>query len=208
MTPHFPQTESFPLRGPPLIRSPTQSDTPPIVVISLLSTWLQKPIIKSLLRYAHTIDARAQATVTPPANAAQTFQNVINNELVPTTETRRAICPSTEEPLWESPVSSQQDVDRAVSAGQAAYRVWRALSWDERAEYLNKFADAIEANSQEFVTLLGQEAGKPPQAGGFEMFLVMSLARETPKLRITEEKPIDDDDVRAPSLLTLENDLT
>lgn len=95
-----------------------------------------------------------------------------------------------------------------MSAGQAAYRVWRALSWDERAEYLNKFADAIEANSQEFVTLLGQEAGKPPQAGGFEMFLVMSLARETPKLRITEEKPIDDDDVRAPSLLTLENDLT
>ncbi|KAH6894691.1 Aldehyde/histidinol dehydrogenase [Thelonectria olida] len=124
----------------------------------------------------------------------ETFQNVINNELSPTTETRHAICPSTEEPLWEAPVSTQEDVDRAVSAAKAAFPAWRALSQDERAEYLNKFADAIEANTQEFVTLLGKEAGKPPQAGGFEMFLVMNGARETPKLRLKEEKPIDDED--------------
>ncbi|KAF7555905.1 hypothetical protein G7Z17_g1779 [Cylindrodendrum hubeiense] len=126
--------------------------------------------------------------------AFTTFQNVVNNELVKTTETRRTICPSTEEPLWESPVTTQEDVDHAVSISKAAFPAWRKLSQDERAEYLVKFADAIEANTQEFIDLLGKEAGKPPQGGGFEMGLVMNLARETAKLRLKEEKPEDSDD--------------
>ncbi|KAI9163095.1 putative aldehyde dehydrogenase FUS7 [Paramyrothecium foliicola] len=123
-----------------------------------------------------------------------TFQNVINNELVPTAKTRQAINPSTEETLWDAPVTTQEDVDKAVKAAKAAWPAWRDLSQDERAEYLNKFADAIEANQQQFVELLGKEAGKPPQAGGFELFLTMSIARETPKLRLKEEKPEDNED--------------
>jgi acyl-CoA reductase-like NAD-dependent aldehyde dehydrogenase len=124
----------------------------------------------------------------------QTFQNVINNELSPTSETRHGICPSTEEELWESPVSTQEDVDRAVSAARAAYPAWRKLSQDERADYLVKFADAIEAHKKDFIDLLGREAGKPPQAGAFELWLVMEHVRGTPKLRIKEEKPEDNDD--------------
>jgi acyl-CoA reductase-like NAD-dependent aldehyde dehydrogenase len=126
-----------------------------------------------------------------------TFQNVINNELSSTATTRHAINPSTEEPLWESPVSTQEDVDRAVAAGRAAFLKWKKLSIDERAEYLNKFADAIEANQPAFIELLGKEAGKPPQAGGFEMMLTMGLARETPKLRIPEEIGEDSADRKA-----------
>jgi len=82
-----------------------------------------------------------------------------------------------------------------VSAGKAAFQSWSKLTQDERAGYLNKFADAIEANQQEFVDLLGKELGKPVQAAGFEMYLVMGLARETPKLRLKEEKPVDDEEV-------------
>lgn len=99
--------------------------------------------------------------------------------------------------MWDAPVSTQADVDQAVKAAKAAFPAWSKLSQDERADYLNRFADAIEANQAEFVTLLGKEVGKPPQAGGFEMFLVMGLARETPKLRLKEEKVIDDADVRS-----------
>lgn len=122
------------------------------------------------------------------------FHNVINNELTSTPETHRAINPSTEEPLWEAPVSTQEDVDRAVAAAKAAFPAWRDLTQDERAEYLNKFADAIEANTPELVKLLGLEVGKPPQAGGFEMYLVMGLARGIPQLRLKEEKPVDDEE--------------
>lgn len=127
---------------------------------------------------------------------------MINNELSTTTNKRRAVCPSTEESLWEAPVATLEDVDRAVSAGKAAFPSWRDLSQDERAEYLVRFADAIEANKQEFIDLLGREAGKPPQAGGFELFLVMNNVRETPKLRLREEKVEDNEDVRHPEVLS------
>ncbi|TWU71943.1 hypothetical protein ED733_003776 [Metarhizium rileyi] len=104
-----------------------------------------------------------------------TFHNVINNELADTAITRHS----------------------AVSAAKAAFTSWSKLSQDERADHLNKFADAIEANHQEFIGLLGKETGKPPQTAAFELQLVMGLACDTPKLRLKEEKLIDDADVRA-----------
>ncbi|KAI1288176.1 aldehyde dehydrogenase [Xylaria venustula] len=122
------------------------------------------------------------------------FYNVINNELVDTTLNRHTICPSNKQRLgFESPVSTQEDVNRAVQCAANAYSSWSRLSYDERAIYLNKFADAIESYTDRFITLLGYEAGKPPQAAGFEMFLVMNLARKIPLLRLKEEKPIDDE---------------
>ena len=82
-----------------------------------------------------------------------------------------------------------------MSAAKAAFVSWSKLSQDDRAEYLNRFADAIEANKSAFIELLGKEVGKPPQAGAFEMFLVMGLARDTPKMRLKEETVIDDAEV-------------
>ncbi|VUC25094.1 unnamed protein product, partial [Clonostachys rosea] len=124
----------------------------------------------------------------------QDYYNVINNELTSTSATRHAICPSYDKPLWEVPVSTKEDLDRAVNAGKAAYSTWSKLSFDERARYLNEFAEAIEANKLRIIELLGKELGKPPQAAGFEFDLTMGLARETPKMRLNEEKPIDDED--------------
>ncbi|KAI0197809.1 aldehyde dehydrogenase [Astrocystis sublimbata] len=120
------------------------------------------------------------------------FYNVINNETVDTVTRRRTVNPSNKELLpFESPVSTKDDVDRAVDCAKTAYSSWSKLSYDERAGYLNKFADAIELHTDEFVTLLGLEAGKPPQAAAFEMFLVMNLVRETPTLRLREVTPVD-----------------
>ncbi|KPM42654.1 hypothetical protein AK830_g3886 [Neonectria ditissima] len=123
-----------------------------------------------------------------------TYQNVINNKLTTTTQTRHAVCPSTEEALWEVPVATQEDVNQAVAAAKAAFPAWKKLSYDERVEYLTKFADAIEANQQGFIELLGKEAGKPPQAGTFEVFFVANIARETLKLRLDEERVEESED--------------
>ncbi|KAI0158325.1 Aldehyde/histidinol dehydrogenase [Xylariaceae sp. FL1272] len=87
------------------------------------------------------------------------YHNVINNELVDTNTKRRSVDPSTENALWDSPVSGKEEVDRAVKCGQDAYVSWR------------------------------KEAGKPPPGAAFEMFLVMNLARQIPLLRLKEEKP-------------------
>lgn len=51
-----------------------------------------------------------------------TFYNVIDGKLSPTKETRHGINPATEEPNPEVPVSTPKDVDRAVEAGQRAFR--------------------------------------------------------------------------------------
>ncbi|KAK8112915.1 NAD-dependent aldehyde dehydrogenase [Apiospora sp. TS-2023a] len=116
-----------------------------------------------------------------------TFRNVIDNELTSTAETRRAVDPSTGQPLAEVPVSTQADVDRAVAAGQAAFLEWRERSTDDRAELLLKFADAIEANQAGLGPLLGRETGKPPQGQAIELFHLGSLIRQMVPLRIEEE---------------------
>jgi acyl-CoA reductase-like NAD-dependent aldehyde dehydrogenase len=105
-------------------------------------------------------------------------------------------------------VSTQEDVNRAVSAAKAAFPSWSKLSQDERAGYLNKLADAAEANLEELTKLLGREAGKPPQAANFEASSVARLAREISKLRLKEETIIDDGDVRCLPILVFANSMT
>ncbi|KAK4137684.1 aldehyde dehydrogenase [Trichocladium antarcticum] len=117
----------------------------------------------------------------------ETFYNVIDNELTTTPTTRHAINPSTNEPLPEVPVSSQDDVERAVAAATAAFPAWSSLSQDERAAYLGRFADALDANQEGFAKLLGEEAGKTVQGVGLELFFTGTQIRGTAKHRLTEE---------------------
>ncbi|KAI1814994.1 aldehyde dehydrogenase [Poronia punctata] len=119
------------------------------------------------------------------------YHNIIENKLCSTPTTRHGICPSTEEPLWECPVSGPEDVDRAVSAAKTAFPTWSQLSVDERVGYLEKLADALEAHRAEFVELLGKEAGKPRQSAAMEFALAMSLGRDTLKLRLEEKTLVD-----------------
>lgn len=121
---------------------------------------------------------------------------MINNELSATAKTTRAVNPSNEEQLAEVPVSTQEDVDRAVAAAKAAFPSWSALSQDDRAAYLAKFADAIEANQEGFAPLLGKETGKPQQSAGMEFLFLIHQIRDTIKRhRLTEETIEDTDEV-------------
>ncbi|KAK2606526.1 hypothetical protein N8I77_005269 [Diaporthe amygdali] len=129
-------------------------------------------------------------------NDFEVFHNVIDNKLTSTARTRRAVDPSTGENLGEVPVSTQEDVDRAVAAAKAAFPAWSDLSQDDRAAYMFKFVDAIEANQEGFAPLLGKETGKPPQTAGMELFLLGHQIRGMLKHRLTEEK-IEDSNERS-----------
>lgn len=120
---------------------------------------------------------------------------MIDNKLTATAKTRQAIDPYTEQMLAEVPVSTQEDVDRAVAAAQAAFPSWRDLSQDDRAAYLNKFVDSIDAHQHEFAKLLGKETGKPPQAVAIELYLLSHQIRQTLNFRLTEEQIEDTDKV-------------
>lgn len=95
--------------------------------------------------------------------------------------------PSTEETLPEVPVSGQAEVDRAVAAAKAAFPAWSALSWDERASYLLKLADAVEANHDVIRDLDMAETGKPLSTASFEMTLTLAHLRDTAKLRLPDD---------------------
>lgn len=50
--------------------------------------------------------------------------------------------------------------EEVVAMGQAAFPKWNKLGGIKRAEILNKYADLIEAEMENFITLLSKEAGK------------------------------------------------
>ncbi|KAK0747179.1 Aldehyde/histidinol dehydrogenase [Schizothecium vesticola] len=125
------------------------------------------------------------------------YYNTIDNALSSTNITRRGVNPATEEVLPLVPVSTREDVDDAVRAGQDAFPSWRELSWDKRAEYLVRFADAIEANLGAIAELLGRETGKPVEAAARELEFALSHIRVTAKLRIPEQVLQDNEECSA-----------
>lgn len=59
------------------------------------------------------------------------------------------------------PDGNQADVDRAVAAARAAFPKWSALSPEERADYVGKFADYIERHKDEVGKTITSEIGTP-----------------------------------------------
>jgi betaine-aldehyde dehydrogenase len=91
------------------------------------------------------------------------LQNFIDGEWVDAAagETEDVLNPATAEPIAEAPVSSAEDVGRAVAAARRAFDGWAATTPGERALALLKLADAIEDNADELADLEAANAGKP-----------------------------------------------
>lgn len=76
-------------------------------------------------------------------------------------ETFDTFSPSTGERLASCAAADKNDVDAAVKAAWRAYATWKHTSPTERATYLNKIADAIEANAQHLAMVETLDNGKP-----------------------------------------------
>jgi acyl-CoA reductase-like NAD-dependent aldehyde dehydrogenase len=96
-----------------------------------------------------------------PSLSFKSFKNTINGELVDTDIHRAGINPATLENLANVPVSTEQDLDRAVAAAKAAFPTWSNKPYEERRAALLRYADAIEAHAEQFADLLTSEQGKP-----------------------------------------------
>ncbi len=57
--------------------------------------------------------------------------------------------------------ASPHDVDQAVEAAHAALPKWSALAGPTRADYLNRWADAIQSMSADMAMIVAREVGKP-----------------------------------------------
>ena len=101
------------------------------------------------------------------ATAVKTrLQNFIDGEFVDsaTGETEPVLNPGTAEAIAEAPLSTEEDVNRAVEAAKRAFDGWAATTPGERAHALLELADSIEEHADEIADLESANAGKPRHA--------------------------------------------
>ena len=96
---------------------------------------------------------------------AETLTNFIDGERAPSDGGTEAVLnPATGEELARAPVSTVEDVDRAVQAARRAFEGWSATTPAERAGALLALAAVIEDNASELARLEALNAGKPIEA--------------------------------------------
>ncbi|KAI4287155.1 MAG: hypothetical protein L6R35_003584 [Caloplaca aegaea] len=122
------------------------------------------------------------------------YYNIINNELTTTSKTRHNINPATTQPNAEVPVSTQDDVDRAVAAARAAFKPWAKVPVEERGQKLRDYADAIESYTDDFAKLLTLEQGKPLAQSMQEIGMATTWLRAFSTMKLPEEIVEDSED--------------
>ena len=68
---------------------------------------------------------------------------------------------TTEEVMATVPEGTASDIDRAVAAARRAFPAWSQTSVDERAKYLTRIQEGLEARTDEIATVVAQEVGMP-----------------------------------------------
>ncbi len=91
------------------------------------------------------------------------WKMLIGGEFVPGTGTSalQVTNPATGDVIGQAPSASKEDVGAAVAAAKRAYRDWRWIQPEKRAEMLFAIADAIHDHLDELVDIETWENGKP-----------------------------------------------
>ncbi|MGA2453029.1 MAG: gamma-aminobutyraldehyde dehydrogenase [Solirubrobacteraceae bacterium] len=99
------------------------------------------------------------------ASTTETLSNFIDGERVACSgETEAVLNPATGEELARAPISSAEDVDRAVRAARSAFDGWSNTTPAQRAQALLAIADLVEEHGDEIARLEALNAGKPIEA--------------------------------------------
>jgi acyl-CoA reductase-like NAD-dependent aldehyde dehydrogenase len=68
---------------------------------------------------------------------------------------------ATEEVVGRVPAGTPDDVDRAVTAARAAFADWSATAREERAKYLQRISEGLQARMEEIAQTIATEVGMP-----------------------------------------------
>ncbi|CEJ94784.1 Putative Aldehyde dehydrogenase [[Torrubiella] hemipterigena] len=112
-----------------------------------------------------TADLRDSPVVILPKPSPKAIESrlFINNEFIPSVSGKRfdVISPITEAVSASVYEAGVEDVELAVQAAKAALPAWSERNATERAHFLNKWADALEAAAEEMAYLDAISMGKP-----------------------------------------------
>jgi betaine-aldehyde dehydrogenase len=105
----------------------------------------------------------------------QKLRNFIHGEEVEPVGGKMAplIDPSTGEAFAEAPVSTAEDIERALLSSKDAFKAWKRTTPSERSLALFRVADAIEGRAEELVRAECQNTGKP---------FVLTMSEEIPPM--------------------------
>ena len=92
------------------------------------------------------------------------------------------------------PVSTQEDVDKAVSAARNAFKSWSQTPIEERKEKLVAFADAILEYKDKFARLLTLEQGKPLSQADQEVDMATTWLKAFSQMDLPEEVIEEDEE--------------
>jgi acyl-CoA reductase-like NAD-dependent aldehyde dehydrogenase len=95
------------------------------------------------------------------ATATHTLRNLIDGDSVVGEggETMAVLNPATGEEQWRAPVSSAEEVDRAVRAARRGFERWSQTTPAERSQALLALAATIEQHGEEIARLEALNAG-------------------------------------------------
>ena len=117
------------------------------------------------------------ATATRPSSRTSSTAS----SWAPPTAPRAGANPATGEEIADAPLSSEEDVDRAVEAAKRAVRDWSDDHAGRARARLLKLADALEENGEELADLESADAGKPREAMREDE--MPAVSRQPPLLR-------------------------
>ena len=131
-----------------------------------------------------------------PTNFNGPYGLLIDGEIVSTDEGFDVFNPANNTILASAPQGTREHMERAIGAAKRAFPAWSALSGDQREEIIVEFFEALEAQKEEFITLLSLEQGKPRHnQAAFEVNLANPWIPNTAKSRL-ENKVLEEDDER------------
>lgn len=85
--------------------------------------------------------------------------------------------PATQQVIGSCVMSTQEDISEAVQAAQMAFRTWRQVPAPQRAEYLWKLAEVLQARKSELATMMTLEMGKVIAESYGEVDTVISFCK-------------------------------
>ena len=141
------------------------------------------------------LDRPVDTAVAARIDFAAPYALTIGGQRVETNTTFDVFNPATNAVLAQAPDGTAEHMEAAIAAAKQAFPAWSALSWDERGDYIARYADALEAHREELITLLTLEQGKPrhSMATG-EVDASIKWVRETATRRLPDEVVEDNAD--------------
>ncbi|WP_273207144.1 aldehyde dehydrogenase family protein [Marinobacter subterrani] len=125
----------------------------------------------------------------------QKYRNTVNGELAEPAESHQIFNPANGDLLGLAPISTEDEVERAVGAARAAQPAWAQRSDKERAGITASIAKVLEEHSEYLADLITREQGKPLSGPGsrFEMQACVGWTQVPASLSLPPEVVYEDD---------------